>query len=229
MAIILIGEIEILAELETEKKNYTNALKYIRLLLENGITISTIEKNETFTSLKSNDKWIELKTESNTIYKKWYDRLNLDLRNEIIKMTAEDQRVRTTKVTKEEFQRVDSLNENRFKEIFKTYGYPNQNLIGNRSIDNKSASPILFAFHFRDIEYFKPLFYDFVKNGESSAELYASLIDSHDRKRGVFTYRIYSNLTDDQIDDLSNLDKRRVSVGLRPWKMQLEYEKLRGF
>lgn len=223
------NEIGILADLETEKKNYSNAFKYIRMLLENGNKFSDIEEDETFKSLKSKNNWQKLKSESDLIYKNWYQHLNLDLRNEIVKMTDEDQRVRTTKVSKEEFERIDSINENRFKEIFKTYGYPTQNLIGNWSLDQKNADVLLFAFHFKDIEYFKPLFFDFVKNGQAEPELYAGLIDSHDRNRGIFTYRIYSNLTDEQIEDLPNLDKRRVSVGLRPWKMELEYIKLRGF
>lgn len=223
------NEIEILADLETKRKNYSKAAEYIRMLLENGDKFSSIEEDDTFNDLKSQNEWKKLKSESDLIYQKWYNNLNLDLRNEIIKMTDEDQRVRTTKVSKKEFDRVDSLNENRFKEIFKTYGYPKENLIGNWNLDKKIASPYLFVFHFRDFEYFKPLFFDYVKNGKSQPELYAGLIDSHDRRRGVFTYRIYYNLKDEQIEDLPNLDKRRVSVGLRPWKMELEYIKLRGF
>ena len=223
------NEIEILAELETEKRNYSKAVNYIRMLLENGKKFSSIEATDTFKSLKLKNKWLKLKYESDLIYRNWYNHLNLDLRNEIIKMADEDQRVRTTNVSEVEYKRVDSLNENRFKEIFKTYEYPNENLIGNWSIDKKIANVTLFLFHFKDIEYFKPIFFDYVKNGKSEPELYASLIDSHDRKRGIFTYRIYTNLTNDQIEDLPNLDKRRTSVGLRPWKMELEYRKLMGF
>ena len=83
--------------------------------------------------------------------------------------------------------------------------------------------------HLKDVDYFKPKFYDYVKSGTSEASLYASIVDSNDRMRGIFTYRIYSNLKDDQIEDLPNLDKRRISVGLRPWKMQLLLHELRGY
>ena len=90
------------------------------------------------------------------------------------------------------------------------------------------ASIETLIMHFDDIEYFKPLFLEYVKTGVSPANIYASIIDSDNRKRGLFTYRIYSNLKDEQIEDLPNLDKRRISVGLRNWKTEVLLRELRG-
>lgn len=223
------NEIEILAELEYRKKNYKKSAHYLKKLVENGYPFKYIEEDSLYTGFRNKKEWISLKIQSDKIYEKWKSNINWDLRDELIKINEEDQRIRINKVSKEEFERVDSLHENRLKEILTQYGYPTNNLVGNWYIDKKMASIGTLIMHLKDLEYFKPKFYEYVKSGISEASLYASIVDSRDRMRGIFTYRIYSNLKDDQIEDLPNLDKRRISVGLRPWKMEIEYRKLRGF
>lgn len=223
------NEIEILAELEFRKKKFKQSANYLKKLVENGYPFKYIEEDSIYTDFRNKKEWISLKLQSDKIYEKWKSNINWDLRAELIKINEEDQRIRTTNVSKEEFERVDSLNENRLKEILAQYGYPTNNLVGNWYIDEKLASIGTLIMHLKDVDYFKPKFYDYVKSGTSEASLYASIVDSNDRMRGIFTYRIYSNLKDDQIEDLPNLDKRRISVGLRPWKMQLLLHELRGY
>lgn len=223
------NEIEIIAELEYRKKNYKKSANYLKKLVENGYPFKYIEEDSTYTEFKTRKEWKSLKQNNDEIYSNWEKNINWNLRNELIKINEEDQRIRRNPVSQDEFNRVDSINENRLKEILKQYGYPTNNLIGNWYIDKKMASIETLIMHLDDLEYFKPLFFEYVKNGVSPANIYASIIDSHDRKRGIFTYRIYSNLKDEQIEDLPNLDKRRISVGLRPWKMELLLRELRGY
>lgn len=220
-------EIPVLAELSLKKGKYEDALYYVELALTKGIHISYFEDNPEYEGITKIEGWAALKQKSQKIYNEWYSKLNLDLRNELAEMIREDQRVRQDKSQyDEEMRKVDDYNEKRFKEILAEYGYPNEQIIGNYNIDEKTVHPDVFAFHIKDIEYFKPLFLEYVRCGKAPVTLYASLIDSHDRRNGVFTYGIYSNLNSEQIKDFENLNERRINAGLRPYEIEKRYQKL---
>lgn len=222
-------EIGILAEVAVRKKLYDEAKKYVELKLKNGYKIEFYENDSIYTDFRKHPLWEELKSKSDTIYNNWYSKLNLNLRKELIQMNVEDQRVRRAPVDFDEMNRVDSININRLKEIFREYGYPNQNLIGSWHIDKEHADIYTMVFHIpkEETEYFKPIFLEFVKCGKVEYPgIYANLIDSNDRVRGIFTYGIYNNVDADKIEDFENLDKRRTSVGLPPWRMHKEIQSL---
>lgn len=220
-------EIPVLAELSLKRGKYEEALYYVELAFTKGIHVSYFEDNPEYEGITKIEGWAALKQKSQKIYNEWYSKLNLDLRNELAEMIREDQRVRQGKSQyDEELREVDDYNETRFKEILAEYGYPNEQIIGNYNIDEKTVNPDVFAFHIKDIEYFKPLFLEYVRCGKAPVTLYASLIDSYDRRNGVFTYGIYSNITPEYIDDYENLDQRRINAGLRPYKMEKLYQKL---
>lgn len=220
-------EIPVLAELSLKRGKYEEALYYVELAFTKGIHVSYFEDNPEYEGITKIEGWAALKQKSQKIYNEWYSKLNLDLRNELAEMIREDQRVRQGKSQyDEELREVDDYNETRFKEILAEYGYPNEQIIGNYNIDEKTVNPDVFAFHIKDIDYFKPLFLEYVRCGKAPVTLYASLIDSYDRRNGVFTYGIYSNITPEYIDDYENLDQRRINAGLRPYKMEKLYQKL---
>lgn len=220
-------EIPVLAELSLKRGKYEEALYYVELAFTKGIHVSYFEDNPEYEGITKIEGWAALKQKSQKIYNEWYSKLNLDLRNELAEMIREDQRVRQGKSQyDEELREVDDYNETRFKEILAEYGYPNEQIIGNYNIDEKTVNPDVFAFHIKDIDYFKPMFLEYVRCGKAPVTLYASLIDSYDRRNGVFTYGIYSNITPEYIDDYENLDQRRISAGLRPYKMEKLYQKL---
>jgi len=220
-------EIPVLAELSLKRGKYEEALYYVELAFTKGIHISYFEDNPEYEGITKIEGWAALKQKSQKIYNEWYSKLNLDLRNELAEMIREDQRVRQGKSQyDEELREVDDYNETRFKEILAEYGYPNEQIIGNYNIDEKTVNPDVFAFHIKDIDYFKPMFLEYVRCGKAPVTLYASLIDSYDRRNGVFTYGIYSNITPEYIDDYENLDQRRINAGLRPYKMEKLYQKL---
>ncbi|SKB90928.1 hypothetical protein SAMN05660477_01783 [Soonwooa buanensis] len=217
---------EMLAGIEASRNNNNEAYKYLNFLFENGYSLDLISENEHLQVLKQDKNWTQFVENSKIIRDNWRQNVNVALRNEYLKIKSEDQRVRLTNVSKEEFDRVDNYNENRIKTMLKEYGYFNPKLIGNYTIDNKNEFFTTIVLHLRDIEYFKPIFFSYVKNGEAPPELYATLIDAADKTNGIFTYGIMTGLGNDQLKDIKNLDKRRISVGLRPWKMELEFRKL---
>ncbi|WP_300675662.1 hypothetical protein [Soonwooa sp.] len=222
----LLSAPEMLASIEASRNNNSKAYKYLNFLFENGYTLDLMSENENLQVLKQDKNWTHFVEDAKKINSNWRHNVNIKLRDEFIKMLAEDQRVRKEGISKEEYDKVNCYNENRMKELLSQYGFFNPKLIGNYTIDKQPDHFLIFALHFLDIEYFKPIFFDYVKNGESFPELYAALIDSHDRTSGIYTYGIYSNISDKQIKDIKNLDQRRVSAGLRPWKMELEFRKL---
>lgn len=220
-------EIDMLVEISFKKGLHKDALSYIEQALYKGIKISYFETYPNFEGITEVKGWKKLKEKSQKIYDEWYSKLNLDLRSELAEMIEEDQRVRQGKSQyDDEIQEVDDYNEKRFKEILAEFGYPNEQIIGHYNTDEKSVHIGIFAFHIKDIEHFKPLFLEYVRCGKVPADLYASLIDSHDRRRGMFTYGIYDNVTPEYIEDFENLDERRINAGLRPYEQQLLYRKL---
>lgn len=220
-------EINMLAEISLKKGLEKDVLFYVEKALHQGFTIDYFESYPDFEGITEIKGWKELKEKSQQIYDDWYSNLNLDLRNELVRMISEDQRVRQGKSQyDDEMKEVDDYNEKRFKDILVEFGYPNEQIIGNYNIDQTSVNVDLFAFHIKDIDYFKPVFLEYVRCGKAPATLYASLIDSHDRRRGMFTYGIYQNVTPEQIEDFENLDERRINAGLRPYEMELLYRKL---
>lgn len=224
-----IYEINILAELSLKKGLEKEALFYVEKALHQGFTIDYFENYFDFEEITEIKGWKELKEKSQKIYDEWYSKLNLYLRSELAQMISEDQRVRQGKDHyDDEMREVDDYNEKRFKEILAEFGYPNEQIIGNYNIDKKDADVSIFTYHIKDIGYFKPLFLEYVRCGKAPADLYANLIDSHDRRRGMFTYGIYQNVTPDEIEDFENLDKKRINAGLRPYEMELTYRKLQN-
>ncbi|MFA7445326.1 MAG: hypothetical protein WCY89_05215 [Flavobacteriaceae bacterium] len=221
------NEIEILIEITFKKEKHRETLYYVELVLKNGGKLTFFENHPTYEGITKIEGWTALKDRAQQIYYDWYTGLDLDLRHELAKMIEEDQRVRQGKSQyDEEMREVDDYNEARFKEILAEYGYPNRQIIGDNNIDERDADVSIFAYHVKDTDYFKSLFLEYVRCGKAPVELYATLIDSYDRRRGMFTFGIYQNVTPEHIDDFENLDQRRINAGLRPYEMEKLYQKL---
>ena len=135
-------------------------------------------------------------------------------------MNKADQEVRNPP-DYEKMKVTDSLNEVRMKDIFTTYGYPNEKLIGVAT-SSERTDIVFLLMHFKDTAYFRPLLYEFIKKGECPPNVLGSMIDSRERGAGMFTYGMYNNADSIEIRDFKNLDKRRTAIGLRPWKQHKE-------
>ncbi len=214
----------IYAELCARKGLDDEAFYYLEEVLKNGFQFKFLEYNEALTRLHKHPKWQELK-EKATQYKQEYENtINTKLKTEIIAMNKADQEIRSSS-DYEKMKIVDSTHENRMKTIFKTYGYPDEKLIGASTPSQRTDITIMLM-HFKDTTYFKPILYEFIKKGECPPNVLGAMIDSQDRGSGIYTYGIYPSVDSTEIKDFENLDKRRTAIGLRPWKKHKETMKL---
>lgn len=159
--------------------------------------------------------------------------LNESLREELLAMKAEDQRVRKlagptmSNQQREEWAQVDARNQARMEAIIAEYDWPGKSLVG---ADGASAAWLLVQ-HFSPAfqEKCLPLLERAMKAGEATGRNYAYLLDRvrmHQGKPQVYgtQFRTRDNLTAAHpIEDTEHLDERRRAVGLGPWA---DYEKV---
>ena len=172
-----------------------------------------------FGQLKFSKKWKKLEKKAPQYLENYKAQVDFDLRNEIINMSYEDQKVRTGGFDAEGAKVVDSITHEKLKVIVTECDcYPDTmfSQFGNFWIDEQYFSAHVFIFHINRerAEYWKPIFLDLIKRGRADASIYGSLIDSNLRINGMFDYGIYQNIGKELINDFENLDKRRISVGL---------------
>ncbi|TQI71205.1 hypothetical protein JM79_2132 [Gramella sp. Hel_I_59] len=220
-----IYEIKILAELYVRLEKPEGAFPYLYSLLKKGDSFSSIENNQLFEELKATPKWKKLEKEAPELEKEFQAGINMEIRKEILAMIAEDQRVRRVRNV-ELWEEIDSVNQKRLKEIFNQYGYPNSNIVGHGYFQEQPDITVLLM-HFDDTIWFKPRLIDYIRKGEAPTDVLAAMIDSRKRGTDEYTYGIYSSADSTNIKDFQELDSRRLKVGLRPYKMQKEYRKLK--
>lgn len=211
------------AALCARKGLYDEAFYHLEQVLKDGFKLEYMEYNNDLTLLHEHPGWALLKEKAAGYEQEFKNTVNTALRAEIVAMNKADQKVRNPP-DYEKMKVTDSLNEKRMKEIFKTYGYPNEKRIGVVTA-SESTDIVFMLMHFKDTAYFKPLLYECIKKGECPPNVLGSMIDSRERG-GKFTYGIYGNADSTEIKDFGNLDKRRTAIGLRPWKQHKETMKL---
>lgn len=222
----------ILAECSVQLNKPNEAIHYLELLTKDyGYKFEGFKNDSVFSSLQNMRKWKKLEKNAPKYYDNYLSQVNLDLRNEIIKMKNEDQSVRTNGFDAEKAKVVDSIIGLKLRKIVSDCDcYPDIMFpqFGNYSIDKQNFNATVFVYHINhiDAEYWKPIFLDLIKRGRAPASIYGSLIDSNLRVTGMFDYGIYSNVTSDRINDFENLDKRRIAVGLAPWELNKDIHSL---
>ncbi len=220
-----IYEPRMMAEICTKLDKKEEALAYLYMLLENGMSFSSILNNMTFEPLYEMPEWDEFVAKAPEIEAQFLASINKELRNEIIEMNYQDQLVRTENTDYDKMQYVDSINEIRIKEIFETHGFPGDRLIGPSTMDERTNITVMLM-HFKDTTYFKPVLLNFISKGEAPPETLPNMIDRKLLGVQKFTYGIYHNSDSSEIKDFKNVDKRRISVGLRPYEMEKEHFEL---
>lgn len=125
----------------------------------------------------------------------------------------------------------DDTNYRLFTEILETKGFPlakdrklspiHQSVIGMGMMD--------FMFHVIDsvrIAFLEPQIISLIKNGDCLPFFYAAMIDRRQLEdHRPYIYGIYENADKHKIYDPKNLDKRRISIGLPPLKIERERQK----
>lgn len=226
-SLIIINETEMLAELYIRLDKPEGAFPYLYKLLEKGHSFSSIDNNEIFYVLKATPEWEKLKREAPVIENEFQENINVDLRKEILAMRVEDQRVSIDGFDRILSSRTHTVHQERIKEIFNQFGYPNSDLVGHGYF-NERPDIGLMLMHFKDTTWFKPRLLNYIRKGEAPADVLANMIDRRRVNTNEYTYGIYHNTDSSKIKNFHDLDRRRLSVGLRSFSMQKEYEKLKG-
>ncbi len=171
---------------------------------------------------------------------------NKELQIELIKMYVDDQAVRgnimqdiilkynidSTEITKDGGVIVDEKNRIRLKEIFKEYGFPSRELVGR---DAMQGIFIMIQHSDGDKEWQKSQLVNIekaVKKGDMDGQSYAYLYDRIKTNSGEkqlygtqFSNVDPINKTVElaETEDLENLDKRRMEIGMMPIQMYKEF------
>jgi hypothetical protein len=171
---------------------------------------------------------------------------NKELQIELIKMFIDDQAARgnlmqniiakynidSTKITQGGGVVVDERNRNRLKEIFKEYGFPTRKLVGK---DAMHGIFLMIQHSDRDIEWQRLQLSNIekaVKNGDMDGQSYAYLYDRIKINNGEkqlygtqFSKVDPINKTVElaPTEDMENLDRRRMEIGMMPIEMYKEF------
>jgi hypothetical protein len=223
-------EISNYIELLCERDQFEKAIQYVTLLVRDyGYLPDQFEKEDYFQSLSAHIDWGILKQQLAGLSKAFYNRVDTLLVTELKTMTKNDQIVRKERkedLTDEEYwqqmRATDAVHETRIKEIFETYGYPDQRLIGRKNTLWWSGIDAMLM-HFSDTIYFPRILLNYTENGKCSPRILANFVDSNCRSKpnkDKFIYGTYSNVSDEEIWDSANLDKRRLSIGMPTRQMK---------
>ncbi|MDR0694496.1 MAG: hypothetical protein LBF81_04250 [Prevotellaceae bacterium] len=227
-------EISNYIELLSERNYFEKAIQYITLLVSDyGYLPEWFEKRDYFPALSAYTDWNSLKQQLTNASNEFYSKVDTLLVKELKTITKNDQVVRKKKEnqTEEDFiqqQATDAVHEARIKEIFETHGYPGQRLIGYKNTLWWSGIDALLM-HFSDTTYFPPALLNFIEKGECSPDILGSFVDSRCRmktNKDRFIYGIYSNIGDEEIWDVANLDKRRQAIGMSTKRMKQQRDSL---
>lgn len=171
---------------------------------------------------------------------------NKDLQIELIKMYVDDQAARgnfmrdmmtqynidTTEITQDGSIVVDERNRNRLKEIFKEYGFPTRRLVGK---DAMFGIFLIIQHSNGDKEWQKSQLANIeraVKTGDMDGQSYAYLYDRIKINNGEKQLYGSQFAKIDPInktvelaptEDMENLDKRRLEIGMMPVEMYKEF------
>ena len=224
----LIREPEMMAKLSIKVGEPQKAFPYMERMLREGMSFNTFKNNEIYNILKEYEEWDYLARNASSYEEEFNANIDQDLRAEIIAMNRLDQKVRQSPIDFIEMERVDSVHQKRIKEIFNQYGYPSAQLVGKNNFNQGERVDIkTLFFHFDDTIYFKPVLLKMIEDGEAPADILGNMLDSRQRSRGFYDYGIYDNSDSTDILDFKNVDKRRVKVGLAPWKLKKRVDALR--
>ena len=171
---------------------------------------------------------------------------NEELQLELVKMYVDDQAARgnlmhdiitkyqidSTAITQDGVTVVDKRNRNRLKEIIEEYGFPTRALVGK---DAMYGIFLMIQHSDRDKEWQKsqlPNIEKAVERGDMNGQSYAYLFDRIKINGGEKQFYGTQFANVDPInktvelaptEDLENLDKRRMEIGLMPIKMYKEF------
>lgn len=212
------------------------AVEYMKKDIQRGMEIKWMQQNENFNKFFASKQGKKLISDYDHLRQTALSSFNLELREELKKMIIEDQKYRPgnyrENVDKQEA--IDDYNTKRIIEIFNDFGFPNETVTGNYSIDQLDVRINGMLLHTSDsirINYFVPKITEFVINGTCRPETLASIIDQYHLYKGrpqiYGTYGIGKKY-DNMLSDRKIVDSNRISVGLQPLESKEKRDSING-
>jgi hypothetical protein len=207
---------------------------FVKLMSQYGYSKIWIESDSILNLFFDSKKDIQKKY---NLYRELYlQKINLDLRKKIVMLVEEDQKYRIGNKNSNtvNMRRVtDSVNEIEIIKIFDTYGYPNIDLIGNYTIDDKEVlvDPILYhTSTSKNNQYFLTKIFEYVRKGKADPSTYAFMVDrlklhrKENQNYGTFENKINSSTK------VINENRRNIglpSINYESWKTNKIYPTLK--
>ncbi|MEM6719220.1 MAG: hypothetical protein AAF611_07910 [Bacteroidota bacterium] len=205
--------------------------EFTRLISVYGYTESYLKNDDVLGAFYEQNEQ-QLIHDTPQLQKQYLSSINLDLRNQILRMKSEDQLYRDNYGTYQEEQtRIDSTNTEKLIHIFNTYGFPSKKLIGEYSVDNNSPNINALLLHTRDSireHYFIPKVKEYVHQGKANPRLVGTMYDQLLLYDGFEQY--YGTYSSSPITEASEaeINRRRASIGLpsygyEDWRYRILY------
>lgn len=224
------NEMEKFAETTAILKKYELTFEFLKKSILSGSELIGFKNNSNFEGFFSSQYGAQLINEYDSLNKQFMDRIDLELRRDIMFMCFADQGVRN-QVPDIDWKKVDSidkLHEKKLMNLFENQGFPNEEMIGSNSIDHGHFDIGILLLHTDDsirMNYFVPKVREFVKKGKASPYYLEAMIDQY------YYYhkepQIYGTIRGvNMIDDLKKVDSNRISIGLAPLDLQRKKDSL---
>ena len=202
------------------------ALDFIELDLKNGYLLKWLLQDSSYSKVFATEKGKKLIANYDNIRADYLKGVNLELRKEIQEMNRLDQLYRNGQYQENKQDSIDKINTSRLMEIIEQFGYPNDRVIGNYSVDQSNTDIVTMLLHTSDsirMSYFVPKLKEYVKAGVCSPKSLGQVIDQFYLYNGQpqihGTYEAQNSKYANMIDDRKQVDKNRISIGLPPLEL----------
>ncbi len=225
-------------------KNIAKSEEYISTLIDRGALLDNIKTDTVINKVMQMPFWANIITDYSARHKKAIKKFNYPLFKELEFLRARDQHMRgregSYKVWGDTIKKLDVINYKRLDEIFETYGFPDEELIGNENPRYDDLPHYIILRHLQgDKEYDRSVVMKkAVIEGRFSAKYFAWVMDYENDERhnpeinfGVtLYYEIDNQLYLDKFSDKFKLkvNRNRESVGLEnvdDYQQKILYER----
>ena len=203
-----------------KKINYKNAIE--KLVKEFGLSKISFEGDYKDSILTIGYQKSQLKdADLNAFREKYLSGKNIILRDSIIKMIEIDQLYRygdSYVINAKKIDSIENINEYKLVDIFKKYGYPDYNIIGNPMMRGKRekidiGGIIIHMAGRENSQWFKEKLLEFIKQGSCSTYNYGAFIDREElNKKEKQVYNVFSK--NELSEDIKQVNKERKKIGM---------------
>ncbi len=228
------NEIRKFAEICVRLGYLDKAIDFIHLDIQNGAELKWMLADSVLADAFGTERGTRLIVDYPKLREVFLNNINLDLRKLIIEMSHSDQQFRQGGYIQQKQDSIDILNCRKLIEIFESFGYPNETVIGGYNIDQMFVNVGTILLHTEDsirMNYFVPKLTEFVRMGTCSPITLGTVIDQFYLYNGepqrYGTYRGQGVRYATMIEDRNQVNKNRIGIGLPPLELNEKIDSLR--